>query len=80
MTNTNRGFIKTIILIVVALLILKYAFNIDLKDIINSKVVTSIWSIIKTIFGLLWTALLLLLDFLKTILTAATNFLNGLNK
>lgn len=78
--NSQKGFIKTIVLIVIALIVLKYAFDVDFKDIIESKVVQSLWSIIKTIVGLLWTALLILLDFIKTILTAATNFLSSLNK
>lgn len=78
--NSQRGFIKAIILIVIALIVLKYVFHIDFKDIVESKVVASIWSIIKTILGLLWSALLIVLDFLKTILTSAANFLNGLNK
>jgi len=75
----NRGFIKAIILILVALLVLKFVFHIEIKDILNSKIVLSIWSIIKTVFNMLWAVILIALDFLKAVLTSAKNFLEGLN-
>jgi hypothetical protein len=80
MTNRRRGFIKAIILIIIALVVLKVVFHIDFKDIVNSGIVQSVWSIIKTIFNMLWTAVLLVLDFLKAILNTAKNFLEGLGK
>lgn len=78
MQSHNRGFIKAIILIIIGLAVLKYAFHIELKDIINSQIVTSIWSILKTIFNLLWSLLLIVLDFIKTILVSAKSFIEGL--
>ena len=78
--QSNKGFIKAIVLILIGLAVLKYAFHIELKDILNSQVVQSIWSIIKTIFNLIWNILLIALDFIKTILSSAKSFLEGLNK
>lgn len=79
MQSRKRGFIKAIILIVIALIVLKLVFKIDLNDIVGSKIIQSIWSIIKSIFHLLWTAVLLVLDFLKALLNTAKNFLDGLS-
>ena len=77
---SNRGFLKAVILVIIALAVLKFAFHIDLKDILDSKIVTSIWSIIKTIFNMLWSAILIGLDFIKAVLTTAKNFIEGLGK
>ncbi len=80
--NLNRrgGFFKAIILIIVALAILNFAFKISPNDILKSDFVSNLWSIIKTVFGLIWTAILLILDFIKEILITAKNFLEGLNQ
>lgn len=75
----NRGFIRTIIVVIVALAILKFVFHVDLKDILDSKIVSTIVSIIKTLLKMLWNAILLGLNFIKALLITAKNFLEGLN-
>lgn len=67
----NKGFIKTIVLIVIALVLLKYFFDISLNDIISSKIAQDIWSIIKSLFQTLWGLILVVIDFLKALLANA---------
>ena len=64
----NKGFIKTIILVIVALVLLKYFFNISLNDILQNQITQDIWSIIKSLFQTLWGVALMLVDFLKSLL------------
>lgn len=71
----NRGFIKTILLIIVALVLLKYFFNITLGDIMNSQIVKDIWEIVKSLFLALWNVVLMIVDLLKSILTSIKNSL-----
>lgn len=51
----NRGFIKTIIIIVVALALLKYFFDFDILEFLRSDAVKNvfgtIWHIISTIWN-----------------------------
>jgi uncharacterized MnhB-related membrane protein len=77
--NHKRGFIKAILLIVIALAVLKFVFKIEPKDLLENTLVSSIISVIKTFFNLVWSALLLLLDFIKAVLNSAKVFLDGLN-
>ncbi|MES2059583.1 MAG: hypothetical protein V4438_00975 [Patescibacteria group bacterium] len=74
-TNRSRGFIKTILLVIIALVLLKYFFNLSLNDIIKSQVVQDIWSIIKSLFQTLWGLLLMILDFLKALIATAKDSL-----
>lgn len=67
----NKGFIRTILLVVVALVLLKYFFNISLSDILNSTIMRDIWSIIKSLFQTLWNLLLTIIDFLKALVATA---------
>jgi len=50
----NKGFVKTIILVVIALIILGY-FGYDIKDIINSEKVKGnlnyVWGFVKTFWN-----------------------------
>lgn len=69
-----------IVLIIIALALLKYFFNISFKDIFTNQVVVDIWVIVKSLFVVLWDTLLLLLDFLKQLLATAKVFVAGLNK
>jgi len=75
----SRGFIKTIILIIIALALLKYFFNVSFYDIIHSQVIQDIWSIIKTVFQTLWQLLLILLDILKQLAGTAKTSVQSLN-
>lgn len=77
--SKSKGFIKAIILIIIALALLKYFFNISLKDIASSEVVQDIWSIIKSFFKVVWEIIVLLLDFLKELIATARDFISGLN-
>ena len=67
----NKGFIKTIILVIVALVLLKYFFNISLNDILQNQITQDIWSIIKSLFQTLWGVVLTIIDFLKSLLGSA---------
>ncbi len=78
--SRSRGFIMYIVLIIIALALLKYFFNISFKDIFTNQVVVDIWVIVKSLFVVLWDTLLLLLDFLKQLLATAKVFVAGLNK
>lgn len=73
----NKGFIRTIILVVVALVLLKYFFDISLSDILNSTIIRDIWSIIKSLFQTLWSLVLTIIDFLKTIVSEAKDSLSN---
>ena len=69
--NRSRGFIKSVILIIIALVLLKYFFDISFKDILNTQVVRDIWAIIKSLFQTLWKLALMLFDFLKALIANA---------
>ncbi|MFA6050548.1 MAG: hypothetical protein WC761_05115 [Candidatus Paceibacterota bacterium] len=78
-TNSRkRGFIKAIILIIIALALLKYFYNLTFFDILKSDVVTDIWAIIKSIFGIIWDLLTVMLDFLKQMVGVAQNSVESL--
>lgn len=70
-TSRQRGFIRAIILIIIALALLKYFFNISFYDILHNQVVTDIWSITKSLLTVFWDLLLVLLDFLKQLVGVA---------
>lgn len=78
--SQKRGFIKLIVLIIIALIVLKYVFHIDVKDILDSKIVQDIWVILKKIFDLLWDAIMLTLKFIVLILEKTKDFLSGLSQ
>lgn len=77
--STNKGFIKAIILIIIALALLKYFFGITLKDIANSQVAQDLWAITTSFFKSVWEIIVLLLDFLKELIATARDFITGLN-
>ena len=77
--NYRRGFIKKLILIVLALIILKFVFNITLKDIINSEVVKDIWQIIKYLYELLLDAIKVSWKFFVLALAKTKEFIHSLN-
>lgn len=72
--NKQKGFIRTIILVVVALFALKFFFNISVKDILDSNIFKSIWSIIKSLLSLLWQAIIFTIDFLKIAIVKIKEF------
>ncbi|MES2223891.1 MAG: hypothetical protein V4469_03085 [Patescibacteria group bacterium] len=74
----SRGFIKSIILIIIALALLKYFFGITLRDIASSQVVQDLWAITVSFFKSVWEIILLLLDFLKELIATARDFITGL--
>ncbi len=78
--NNQKGFVKTIILIVVALIILKYTFGINLKDIIDSDIVQGIIAVITALIKLLWKAVLFSVDFLKVAITYVKDFIQEILK
>lgn len=80
MQNKQTGFIKTILLIIIALVILKYAFGINLSDIINNQITQDIWGIIKQILLLLWQAILLALGYVKSAIPQIQQALNSVPK
>lgn len=49
----NGGFLMTIILVIVAIVVLKFVFHIDIVDIFNyvSEVVTFVWHKVSGIFN-----------------------------
>ncbi len=75
----DRGFIKAIILIIIALALLKYFFGITIKDIVNNEVVQNIWAIVKSLGKIIWDTIVLLLEFLKELIATAKTFVAGLN-
>lgn len=50
---TNRGLVRTIVLIVVGLLILAY-FGFNLREIVSSDTFIDNWSFIRSIAGDIW--------------------------
>lgn len=76
--KTGGGFIRMIVIIVVALVILKFIFNVDLKDIIESRFIGDLISVTKAIFKLVWDAVLIAFELLKMILAKAKEFLGSL--
>lgn len=77
--SKSRGFIKAIILIIIALALLKYFFNITLKDIADNEVTQNLWVIAKSFFQALWDIIVLLLQFLKELIQTARDFVANLN-
>ena len=76
----NRGFIKAILIIILALIILKFAFGITLQSILDGKFFQTVVYIIKTFLVMLWDAVLITLDFIKELVVTAKQFVEGLNK
>jgi hypothetical protein len=76
----DGGIVKFVVLIIIALALLKYFFNISVKDIFDNQMVQDILSILKSLLRVFWDTLLLLLDFLKQLLATAKVFVGGLNK
>ncbi|WKZ26753.1 MAG: hypothetical protein QY304_01470 [Candidatus Paceibacterota bacterium] len=54
----QKGFLKTIILIIIALALLKLVWDFDIVEFINKPFVKAIWETIWSIIGPLW-------DFIK---------------
>lgn len=77
--NGSKGFIKAIILIIIALALVKYFFGITLKDIANNQVTQDLWAITKSFFKTIWEIIILLLQFLKELIATARDFISGLN-
>jgi len=65
----QKGFVGIIVIIVVALVALKYYFKVDLDTILNNPIVGEIWSIIKQVFSLIWKLITIILDFLQFIVS-----------
>ena len=80
MKNKQTGFIRAIIVIVVALVILKYAFGVNLSDIINNQVVQDAWNIFKQLLELLWQAIILSLNYVKSAIPQIQSALNSVPK
>ena len=80
MKTNQQGFIKVIILIVVALLVLKYAFGMNLSDILNSQIAQDTWNIIKQIFSLFLEAMKISINYIKNALPEIQKFLNSVPK
>lgn len=78
--SRRRGFIRMIILIVVALVLLKYFFNLTFYDIVNNAIVQELWSLIKQTFAIAWDLLLVLLDFLKQLVGVAQSSVDSMKK
>jgi hypothetical protein len=76
--SRRRGFIRAIILIIIALVLLKYFFNLTFFDILKSEVVTDIWAIVKSLFTVFWDLLIVLLDFIKQMVGVAQNSVESL--
>lgn len=76
----DRGFLKTVILIIIALVLLKYFFGLSVRDLWESEVTQNIWQIIKSLFSVLWDILILLLNFLKELISTASVFIADLKK
>ncbi|MFA6463811.1 MAG: hypothetical protein WCV55_02295 [Candidatus Paceibacterota bacterium] len=73
----QKGFIKAILLIIVALVVLKYAFGVNLSDIINNQVVQDAWNIVKQLLGLLWQAIIISINYIKSAIPQMQQFLNS---
>ncbi len=76
--KSQQGFVKTIILIVIALIVLKFVFGISLSDIINSRIIKDIIEILRMLLKLLWEALTTTLDFIKLVLMKGREFLQSI--
>ena len=78
--RNNKGFIQAIILIIVALVLLKYFFNISFNDILHSQIAQDLWTILKSLFVTLWQLILIVLDFLKQLVATAKDYVTTLKK
>ena len=76
--TTRGGFIRIIVVIVLALVILKFVFNVDVKDILESRFIADLISVTKAIFKLIWDAVLIALELLKMIISKANEFIKSL--
>ena len=50
----NKGFIKTILIIIIALAILKIVWDIDILDLLNHPTVREIWEAFINFLKLIW--------------------------
>ena len=76
--TTRGGFIRIIVVIVLALVILKFVFNVDVKDILESRFIADLISVTKAIFKLVWDAVLIAFELLKMIISKANEFIKSL--
>ena len=55
MKEKKQGFVKTVILIIIALIALKYAFHFDVIEYLKSpgpqKIITDVWNWIKSAYN-----------------------------
>ncbi len=78
--SKKKGFVTTIVLIIIALALLKYVFNITPMDIWKYPITQDIWSIVKELWNLLWQAVLISIGYIKVALDWLKNFLGTLKK
>ncbi|MEI8337851.1 MAG: hypothetical protein WCF92_01740 [bacterium] len=76
----QKGFIKAIIVIIIALVVLKYAFGMNLSDILNNQVVQDAWNIVKQLFGLLLQAIIIALNYIKSAIPQIQQAINSIPK
>lgn len=69
-----------IVIIIVALVVLKYFFNVSLSDIIHSQIITDIWTIIKQVCTMLWDFFLIALQYLKQLIGVAQTSIESLKQ
>ena len=77
--KNNRGFIKTIILIIVALVILKFVFGITFKDVTENRLVEDFISILKAIFNLFRDLVMVAMEFLKVLFSKIKALIENIN-
>ncbi len=80
MNKKQKGFIRAILLVIIALVILKYAFGVNLNDIVNNQVVQDSWNIFKQLLELLWQAIILSLNYVKSAMPQVQQALNSVPK
>jgi hypothetical protein len=74
--SRKRGFVGVITIIVIALIALKYYFNLDLKTLAQNKIIQDLWSLIKQIGLLLWQVIVIILDFIRIIFDKLKNLIS----
>lgn len=78
--SERRGFVRAVVIVVVALVILKYFFDVSPSDIIYSEIAQDLWSILKSVCLTLWDLLLVALEYLKDLLKVAKTSVESLKK
>ncbi len=61
--NKQAGFLTTIIIIIIAIIALKFIFQIDFKELLRSKIITDILDTLKKLLLLVWQVILNIVDF-----------------